>query len=107
MRKEIQIEDTTTEYYCDGCGEQQHDSHWSYGGYESAGEALEKCVMCGKEFCNKCRTQFRTTGWDYEICKECANKYVETLDAIKANFEEYTKNDRALHDKLFSNRVKK
>jgi hypothetical protein len=103
LRIEVQITDTESHYFCDICGEEQKAETWAYGGHCDAGEQLERCDICHKEVCPKCRNGIPSFSTNYDkLCKECLETYNTLLTELKYAVSQGQEKERELRKQLFS-----
>ena len=98
MRKEV--ESTEEAIFCDVCGKQIADAHWSYGGYATAEEETKECFICGRDTCPNCRDSILMIEdrqpWRNIVCKLCQSHNMDTLEELKENRRIYDEQRRTL-----------
>jgi hypothetical protein len=107
MRIEIPITDTETRYFCDICGEEQHNERGAFGSYCDASDQLETCDICRKEVCLHCRGKVPSFTMNYDkLCKECLETNKQLLTELKEVISQGRQKERELREQLFSHRIK-
>jgi len=95
--REVPIEDTKCVYFCDACGKDVEDELY-----------LQKCSLCGKSICYKCRDKFKSykvfldTKSDVAICDRCYPRKVGIIEQLKVNLVNARTLERELRGQLLA-----
>lgn len=107
MRKNITFKKNETEYYCDICKE-KIEGYSTMGSITYPDELLDRCDLCGKEVCVKCRGRIPVVDCNCHhgiLCNNCLETHKDTIEEIKNNIAEFNKNDELLRNKIFAHRT--